>query len=154
MFTSSCNGKPYSGLCPGGSNFKCCVKNPQASTPPSTGTNIVNYAKKFIGNPYVYGGNSLTNGIDCSGFTQKIYEHFGISLPRKASQQATKGTVVNGLGNAKAGDLVFYCTKGSVTHVAIYEGSNKKIVHAANSRDGIKESNANYQTPCRIRRFI
>jgi len=156
MFTSSCTGKTYSGLCPGGSNFKCCVNGPVGGGGgnTATGTKIVNYAKQFIGNPYVYGGNSLTNGIDCSGFTQQILGHFGISIPRVSADQATKGKNVNGLANARAGDLVFYCTNGKVTHVAIYEGSNGKIVHAANSRDGIKESNANYQTPCRIRRFI
>jgi len=152
-FTSNCSGTSYSGLCPGGTNFKCCVEENPSTGGSTTGSKIVSYARQFIGNPYVYGGNSLTKGIDCSGFTQQVFKHFGISLPRVSRDQATKGTAVSGLSNARAGDLTFYCTGGKVTHVAIYEGNNK-IVHAANKRDGIKESKANYQTPCRIRRFI
>ncbi|ORX81496.1 hypothetical protein BCR32DRAFT_327279 [Anaeromyces robustus] len=170
-FVSSCkNGKVYANLCPGGNDFKCCVPNKKTTTTVKksttikkktttpvkkvTGTKIVNYAKKFIGNPYVWGGNSLTKGCDCSGFTQQIYKHFGITINRVAADQAKQGTKVANLKSAKAGDLVFYCDNSKkVTHVAIYEGNNR-IVHAANSKDGIKESNANYKTPCKIKRFI
>jgi len=154
MFTSACKGTTYSNLCPGGSDFKCCVTS--TSTKPTTSVNgnkIVSYAKQFIGNPYVYGGNSLTKGCDCSGFTKLIFANFGITLPRSSSEQSNKGKTVNGLSNAKPADLIFYCSNGSVNHVAIYEGNNR-IVHAANSKDGIKESNANYQKPCKIKRFI
>jgi len=163
MFTSACKGTTYSNLCPGGSDFKCCVTNAtttkakaKTTTKANTsinGNKIVSYAKQFIGNPYVYGGNSLTKGCDCSGFTKLIFAKFGITLPRVSSDQATKGKSVSGLSNAKPADLIFYCSSGSVNHVAIYEGNNR-IVHAANSKDGIKESNANYKTPCKIRRFI
>jgi len=120
----------------------------------SLGTRIVNYAKQFIGNPYKWGGTSLTNGIDCSGFTRAIFNHFNIKINGNSKSQATQGRSVSGLSNARVADLLFYCdSRGVVEHVAIYEGNNR-IVHAANKRDGIKESNANYKTPCRIRRFI
>ena len=103
------------------------------------------------------GGNSLTNGCDCSGFTQQVFLHFNISIPRVAADQSKKGTKVSKLSSAKAGDLLFYCTDGKVTHVTIYEG-NYKIVHAANSKRGIVEDNIKnnnyYKNPCKIRRFI
>jgi len=162
-FTKYCtNGKVYAGYCPGGSDFRCCVTDQIPEKPgkdTDIGTSIVNYAKQFIGNPYVYGGTSLTNGCDCSGFTQTIFGLYGIKLNRTAASQSSQGSYVNGLSNARAGDLLFYCTNSKVTHVAIYEGRNSggtngKIVHAANSEDGIKESIADYDTPCRIRRFF
>lgn len=153
-FASQCNGDVYSGVCPGGSNFKCCV--PKSTTPVNpgsgTGAKVVAEAKKYLGNRYVYGGNSLTNGIDCSGFTQQIYAKFGVSLPRTSKAQSTTGKSVS-RANAKAGDLFFYCSGGPVHHVAIYEG-NSRIVHAANERRGIVEDNADYETPCAIRRVL
>ncbi|ORX41693.1 hypothetical protein BCR36DRAFT_416588 [Piromyces finnis] len=153
-FTSDCTGTTYSGLCPGGSNFKCCVTAPVKVT----GTEIVNFARNYIGYPYVWGGNSLTNGCDCSGFTKLVFGNFGITIPRVSSDQANSGTSVSSLSNAKAGDLLFYCTDGKVTHVALYEGSYK-IVHAANSKRGIVEDtninkNSYYGNPCKIRRVL
>ena len=117
----------------------------------ATGSAVVAYASQFIGNPYVYGGNSLTNGIDCSGFTQQIYAHFGYSLPRTSDQQAYVGTEVS-WSEAKAGDLIVY-----PGHVAILTGDGG-IVHASNSapypKGGIKyTSNALYTSYITIRRI-
>lgn len=96
---------------------------------------IVNYALNFVGNPYVYGGNSLTEGTDCSGFTKLIYGTYGISLPRSAYEQSFSGTRV-GLENIMPGDLVFSGYDGIIGHVAIYMGNNQ-LVHALNSNVGI-----------------
>ena len=94
------------------------------------GAAVVAYARQFIGNPYVYGGNSLTNGIDCSGFTQQIYAAFGVSLPRVDSEQALCGVEIP-LSQAKAGDLLCY-----YGHVGIYNGSGG-IIHASSPGVGI-----------------
>lgn len=96
---------------------------------------VVNYALNFVGKPYVYGGNSLTNGTDCSGFTKLIFANYDISLPRSAISQSYSGKSV-GLGNIMPGDLVFSGYGGSICHVAIYIGNNK-IVHALNENVGI-----------------
>ncbi len=96
---------------------------------------IVNYALNFVGNPYVYGGNSLTNGTDCSGFTKLIFSNYGIYLPRSAPEQAYSGVSV-GLDNIMPGDLVLSGYGGQVCHVAIYIG-NGQLVHALNSDVGI-----------------
>lgn len=109
------------------------VKNIAAN---SQGAAIANYAKQFNGNPYVFGGTSLTKGADCSGFTQSVYKHFGINLPRTAKEQATVGVEVP-LSNIQPGDLVFYSSGGNtVTHAAIYIG-NSKIIHARTPAHGI-----------------
>jgi hypothetical protein len=94
---------------------------------------IVEYACQFVGNPYVWGGTSLTNGADCSGFVMRIYEQFGYSLPRVSADQANAGTRIS-VEDIQPGDLVFY--GNPVFHVAMYIG-NGQIVHAANSRAGI-----------------
>lgn len=116
------------------------------------GQAIVDYACQFIGNPYVWGGTSLTNGADCSGFVQSVYKNFGYSLPRTCTPQSNAGTAVS-LAALAPGDLVFYDHgTGSCEHVGIYIG-NGQIVHASSSRTGIKISNVNYSTPfkaCRI----
>ena len=116
------------------------------------GQQIANFATQFVGNPYVYGGTSLTNGADCSGFVQSVYKNFGYSLPRTATPQSSAGTAVS-IAALQPGDLVFYDHgTGAVQHVGIYIG-NGQIVHASNSRTGIKISNVNYSTPfkaCRI----
>jgi len=113
------------------------------------GVAVVEYAKKFLGNRYVYGGTSLTNGTDCSGFTMGVYRHFGYSLPRTSSAQRSAGTKVASLSQAKPGDLI--CYSG---HVAIYMGNNK-IIHASNAKDGIKIShNASYRNIVAIRRIM
>lgn len=119
------------------------------STSTSKGSQVVAYAKKFVGNPYRYGGTSLTKGADCSGFTQSVYKKFGVSLPRTSSEQRSAGKKVSGLKNAKAGDLICY-----YGHVAIYMGNNK-IVHASSKKTGIKISNnANYRAIASIRRVL
>ena len=109
------------------------------------GSAVVDYAMQFLGNPYVWGGTSLTNGADCSGFVQSVFANFGIGLSRTAASQASGGTSVS-LDSLQAGDLLFYSSSGSIDHVAIYIGGGQ-IVHAANSRSGIIISNAYYQTP-------
>lgn len=120
----------------------------------STRANLINYAKQFLGNPYVWGGTSLTRGTDCSGFTRGIYAKYGISLPRVSRDQARGGTRVS-TSSLKAGDLVFYgnSSSGYINHVAIYIG-NGKIIHASNRRDGIKISNMYYRTPVKCVRYF
>lgn len=117
-----------------------------------TRVDLVQYAKQFLGNPYVWGGTSLTNGADCSGFVQSIYRKFGVSLPRTSGSQSGVGTKVS-LADAQPGDLIFYAKGGSVNHVAIYIG-NGQIIHASNPKSGIKISNATYRTPAVIRRVL
>jgi len=117
-----------------------------------TGSSVACYAQNFIGNKYVYGGTSLTNGADCSGFVQAVYSKYGVSLPRTSSSQSNSGSSVS-LDNVKPGDLVFYSSGGRVNHVALYIGDGK-VVHASNRRDGIKVSNMNYRTPCKARRVV
>ena len=113
-----------------------------------SGSSIVDYATQFVGNPYVWGGTSLTSGADCSGFTQSVYAQFGYSLPRTSYEQQNWGTEVS-YADAQPGDLICY---GG--HVAIYMG-NGQIVHASNSVDGIKISdNAAYRTIVSVRRLV
>ena len=115
------------------------------------GQQIASYAVQFVGNPYVYGGTSLTNGADCSGFVQSVFANFGIGLSRTAASQAGGGTSVS-LDSLQAGDLLFYSSSGSIDHVALYIGGGQ-IVHAANSASGIIISNAYYSTPVAARRY-
>ena len=113
-----------------------------------SGSSVVDYATQFVGNPYVWGGTSLTNGADCSGFVQSVYANFGVSLPRTSYEQQNAGREVS-YADAQPGDLICY---GG--HVAIYMG-NGKIVHASNERDGIKISdNAAYRTILSVRRLV
>jgi cell wall-associated NlpC family hydrolase len=117
------------------------------------GSDIASYALKFVGNPYVWGGESLTNGADCSGFVQTIYRNFGYSIPRVSADQASAGKRVSE-SNLQPGDLIFYTnSSGRVNHVAMYIG-NGKIVHAANTRQGIITSKYNYRSIYTIRRII
>lgn len=113
---------------------------------------LVQYAKQFVGNPYVWGGTSLTNGADCSGFTLSIYKKYGVSLPHHAASQAQLGTGIS-LGEAQPGDLVFYAKNGVINHVAIYIG-NGQVIHASSPKTGIKISSVNYRTPACVRRFL
>lgn len=113
---------------------------------------LVQYAKQFIGNPYVWGGTSLTNGADCSGFVLSIYKKYGISLPHSSRAQATMGKQVS-LAEARPGDLVFYSSGGRINHVAIYIGGGQ-VVHASNPRTGIRISGATYRTVSTVRRII
>ncbi len=119
-----------------------------SSTGSGAGSSVVDYATQFVGNPYVWGGTSLTNGADCSGFVQSVYANFGVSLPRTSYEQQNAGTEVS-YADAQPGDLICY---GG--HVAIYMG-NGQIVHASNSTDGIKISNdATYRTILSVRRLV
>lgn len=125
----------------------------QSTTSGTTGEQIAAYAQKFVGNRYVWGGSSLTNGTDCSGFTMSLYKAFGYSLPHHSGSQARCGTSVS-MSNLKAGDLIFYTNRsGTINHVAMYIGGGK-VCHASNARDGIKISVYNYRTPYCARRII
>ena len=118
----------------------------------SVRSSMVAYAKQFLGNPYVYGGTSLTNGTDCSGFVMRIYEHFGYGLPRTSSAQAGATRTISS-SEAKPGDLFFYGNGSSVSHVAMYIGGGQ-VIHASSKRTGIKISNAFYRTPIKVGRVI
>ena len=113
----------------------------------SSTNDLVNYALQFVGNRYVWGGTSLTNGCDCSGFVLRVYEHFGASLPRTSRAQSKVGVEVS-TDSLQEGDLLFYGHNGTISHVAIYAG-NGYIVHASNSKPypqgGIKVSKYNYR---------
>ena len=106
---------------------------------------LISYATQFVGNPYVWGGTSLTNGADCSGFTLSIFAKYGVYLPHSSKAQANCGTRISA-SEAKPGDLFFYGSGSSISHVGIYIG-NGQIVHASNARTGIKISSAYYRTP-------
>ena len=119
------------------------------TTTSSTGSSVAEFALQFVGNPYEYGGTSLTNGADCSGFVMSVYENFGVSLPHSSSADRSVGTEVEGgLSNAQPGDIV--CYSG---HVGIYIG-NGQIVHASTEETGIKVSDADYRTPITVRRIF
>ncbi len=133
----------------------------------TVGDKIVNFALQYVGNPYVYGGTSLTNGADCSGFVQTVFANFGIKLLRVADDQMKgpssayiklgyKAAVVVDMSSIKPGDLIFYGSSSYASHVGIYIG-NGKIVHASNSAaypsGGIKVSAYNYTTPVRAVRY-
>lgn len=137
-------------------NRAVTIKQDQFNSDGSSGSSsgassIVSYAMQFLGNRYVYGGTSLTNGTDCSGFTMGVYAHFGYSLPRTSGAQAAATRTVSP-GSERVGDLFFYGS-GSVSHVALYIG-NGQIIHASNHRDGIKISSAYYRKPIKIGRVM
>lgn len=113
---------------------------------------VVNYALQFVGYPYVYGGNSLTNGTDCSGFVKLVMAEFGVSLPRVAAAQAGAGSPVS-LDAIQPGDLLFYNSGGGIGHVSMYIG-NGQVVHASNETTGIIVSDINYRTACSARSFF
>ncbi len=112
------------------------------------GKNVADFACQFVGNPYVYGGTSLTNGADCSGFVMSVYKNFGVNLPHSSAADRSVGSSVGGLDNAQPGDIV--CYSG---HVGIYVGDGK-IVHASTSKTGIIISNANYRSVLSVRRIF
>ena len=109
---------------------------------------IANYAVQFVGNRYVYGGTSLTNGTDCSGFTMSVMAKFGVSLPHNSGAQSGCGKSITS-SQMRPGDLVFYSGSGGINHVALYIG-NGQVCHASNARSGIKISTWNYRTPAKI----
>lgn len=114
---------------------------------------LCEYAKQFVGNPYVWGGTSLTNGADCSGFVLAVYKKFGVSLPHYSGSQATSGTSIS-FSEIQPGDLIFYAnSSGTINHVAIYIGNNQ-VIHASSPSTGIKISKYNYRTPDKYVRIL
>lgn len=113
---------------------------------------LCEYAKQFIGNPYVWGGVSLTKGADCSGFVLSVYAKYGIGLPHSSRAQANMGTTIN-MSEAKPGDLVFYAKGGRINHVAIYIGGGQ-VCHASSPKTGIRVSSAYYRTPVKVVRLL
>lgn len=113
---------------------------------------VCQYAKEFIGNPYVWGGTSLTKGADCSGFVMKVFQKYGVKLPRNSRAQANCGTTIK-VAEAKPGDLIFYARGKTINHVAIYIG-NGQVVHASSPKTGIKISNISYRTPFKAVRIL
>lgn len=126
--------------------------NPNPGSGETTGEAVVKFALQFEGNPYVWGGNDLNTGVDCSGFTQQVYLNFGIRLNRTADAQRLNGRSVS-MSEIKPGDLVFYGDGGYAGHVALYIGDGK-IIHASTPATGIIISNVNYRTPMQINRVI
>lgn len=114
---------------------------------------MLQYAQQFLGNPYVWGGTSLTNGCDCSGFVQQIYRQFGYSLPRTSREQAQYGEKIN-VYDAQPGDLIYYAREdGYIYHVLMYMGSGKAI-NAASTQEGIRISDVDYSKVCWATRVI
>lgn len=113
---------------------------------------LVQYALQFVGNPYVWGGTSLTRGVDCSGFTMQVYAKYGVYLPHSSRAQPNSGRRISAK-DAQPGDLFFYGSGGRINHVAIYIGGGR-VVHASNRRDGIKISNAYYRTPLCVASYL
>ena len=118
----------------------------------TTGTQVANYAVQFVGNPYKWGGESLTNGADCSGFTKAVYAHFGYSLPHSSTGQRNYGTAVS-WSAMQPGDLICYNVVNGVGHVGIYIGDNK-VVHSGSTATGIHISTANYRSVWGVRRIV
>ena len=112
---------------------------------------ICEYARQFVGNPYRWGGTSLTKGADCSGFTMAVYANYGVSIPHSSSAQANRGERID-VSEVQPGDLVFYGGK-SIHHVAMYIG-NGQVVHAQSSDTGIVVSSMYYNTPTRAVRIL
>ena len=112
---------------------------------------IAQFALQFVGNPYVYGGTSLTNGADCSGFVMSVFKEFGYDLPRVAAAQY-EASQKKDISQIETGDLVFYGA-GGINHVALYIGDGK-IVHASTAATGIKVSDYNYETPVGIGTYV
>ena len=120
------------------------------------GTEIAQYAVQFVGNPYVWGGTSLTDGADCSGFVYAVYRDFGYTLVRSSRDQASCSSyqaITPNTANLQPGDLVFYASGGVVDHVALYIG-NGKVVQASTPKDGIVISKFNYRTPHSAKRVL
>jgi cell wall-associated NlpC family hydrolase len=155
--SSSSNGSSSSSSSSSSDNSSSSSSSSNSSSSSSnasgTAAEVIAYAKQFLGNRYVYGGTSLTNGTDCSGFTMSVFAHFGYSIPRVSRDQANAGVSVS-LDNVQPGDLVFYTgSNGSVNHVALYIGGGQ-VIHASNPTNGILISNWKYRSPYKVRRII
>ncbi len=122
------------------------------STGSSVRARMIAYAKQFLGNRYVFGGTNLNRGIDCSGFTMRIYQHFGYNISRTSRTQAASGRRIN-VRDIKPGDLVFYQNNGYIHHVAMYIGGGR-VIHASSPSTGIIISPVSYRSICRAVRFI
>ena len=122
------------------------------SSSSATGSSVAQYALQFVGNPYKWGGTSLTNGADCSGFTMSVYAHFGYSLPHSSTSQRSSGTAVS-WSNKKAGDLICYEVQNGSGHVGIYIGDNQ-VDHAGSEPKGIHISKADYRSVNCVRRIV
>jgi uncharacterized protein YgiM (DUF1202 family) len=118
----------------------------------STRVKLIDLAKQYLGDAYVWGGTTLGRGVDCSGYTQALYRKMGIYIPRTSREQARSGSTISA-SNLKPGDLVFYGSSSYINHVAMYIG-NSKVIHASNRRDGIKISNMYYRSPVKCVRYI
>lgn len=130
------------------------AKSVVSDTSTNTGlaSEIVNYAMQFVGNPYVYGGNSLTSGTDCSGFTSLVFKHFGITLDRTAAGQAYNGKAVS-ISDIRPGDLVLHGYDGVIIHAALYIGNNQ-VVHALNENTGIVVTDYRIMPIISVRRVL
>lgn len=113
---------------------------------------LCEFAKQYVGNPYVWGGTSLTKGADCSGFVLAVFNEFGVSLPHHSGSQAQEGTEID-IDEVLPGDLIFYSNGSRINHVAIYIG-NGQVIHASSPKTGIKISNYNYRTPVKAVRIL
>lgn len=113
---------------------------------------ICQYAKEFLGNPYVWGGTSLTKGTDCSGYVMSLYKKYGVNLPHSSRAQANCGTTIK-VSEAQPGDLIFYGKGKTINHVAMYIGGGK-VIHASNPKTGIRISNVSYRTPFKAVRIL
>ncbi|MFT4145561.1 MAG: SH3 domain-containing C40 family peptidase [Mobilitalea sp.] len=149
--SSGTNSGSNSGSNSSSNNNQSSNSNPATSSGSSLGSKIASYAVQFVGNPYVWGGTSLTNGADCSGFAKSVFAHFGISIPRTSRAQANSGDRIS-MGQLQPGDLVFYSRNGTINHVAIYIG-NGKVISASSPSTGIRISNYNYRTPVKAVRY-
>jgi hypothetical protein len=113
---------------------------------------LCEYAKQFVGNPYVWGGTSLTKGADCSGFVLSVFAKYGISLPHSSRAQANCGTRID-ISDLKPGDLVFYAKGSRINHVAIYIGGGQ-VISASSPKTGIRISSTYYRTPVAATRIL
>ena len=113
---------------------------------------LCQYAKQFLGNPYVWGGTSLTKGADCSGYVLSIFKKYGVSLPHSSVAQANCGTTIK-VSEAQPGDLIFYANGRTINHVAIYIGGGQ-VIHASNPKTGIRISNVSYRSPVKAVRIL
>ncbi|MEV0135042.1 transglycosylase SLT domain-containing protein [Dactylosporangium sp. NPDC050688] len=134
----------------GGDAFAAALQSTMAAGRPVTGTAVVDAAKRYLGTPYVFGGNTPERGMDCSGLVQRVYADLGVRLPRVAKDQAREGTAVPGLAHARPGDLLAF--GDPVDHVAIYAGDGRMIA-APHAGDVVKLQQV-YETPTAIRRIV